>query len=91
MQGIAARNITYGNVTFDMEYFQSPAYLNSVNPEAARRKALRLEGLHNFSLSLNSSTSADDIPYQKFNYKGYPYDHAAIKFVKEYPELCLLV
>ena len=36
----------------------------SDNPEAARRKALRLEGVHNFSLSLNSSTSLDDKPYQ---------------------------
>ena len=91
MQGIASRNITYGNMTFDMEYFQSSAYLKASNPEAARRKAARLEAIHNFSLSLNSSTSLDDKTYQSYHYKGYPHDHAAIKFIKDNSALCLLV
>ena len=61
-------NLTYGNVTFNQEYFQSREYMNSMtNPEAAKKKALRVEQVYNFSLKLNNSDEIQDLDYKNFH------------------------
>ena len=59
------------------------------NPEAARKKALRVEQLYNFSLQLNNSDSIKDLDYKNFHSYGFPSDPAAIKFIKDNTIICL--
>ena len=82
-------NITYGNVTFNKEYFESEAYLNMTSPIAARKKALRMEQVYNFSLALNNSNEIHDLEYKNFHQFGFPADPAAIKFIKDNTKICL--
>ena len=59
------------------------------SPIAAKKKALRMEQLYNFSLALNNSNFIEDQDYKNFHYYGFPADPAAIKFIKDNTIICL--
>ena len=79
-------NITYGNTTYDKEYFDT-IYLQK-NENATRRALARMESLFNFSRDLNSSMAPEDEAYKNFKYLGYPHDQSALKMVRDHPVVC---
>ena len=78
---MSAKNITFNNVTYDDAFFSSWNY-TSDNINASIKAMERVEKIQTYSLFLNSSIEIEDQPYQKYFYKGYPYDTMAVMFAR---------
>ena len=68
---------TNGNSTYIQEY------KSKFKPPTLRR----LDKIYNFSLALNQT---DDV-LTGYHYMGFPYDIQTVKFVKEFPLICLFI
>jgi hypothetical protein len=68
MQGMAAKNITYNNITYDASFFAEYNY-TSENLNASIKAMKRIEKVQNYSLFLNESKSEEDWIYR--DYKRY--------------------
>ena len=65
IKATAAKNITFMNVTYDTEWFNTHNITEN-NPLAAQKTLERKERIENYSLSLNNSIEASDLIYKEY-------------------------